>query len=209
MRVDDLIQMAQNSELRTLAVAKDEKIVIGYINLGLVELYKRFPVETKEVMITLEGDSEIYILPEDCMYLIAAYGEIPEYSSMVVNELPINEENNPLSINTVAWNKIQVPASIDGQMISLIYAASPELIRYDEETGAHNYQDIPLPASLLEALLHYVGYRAHAAVDGNIQAENSTHYTRFEASCSRVESLGTFTRDELCMDNRIADRGFV
>jgi hypothetical protein len=209
MRVDDLVQMARNSELRTLAVAQDEKIVIGYINLGLVELYKRFPVETKEVMITLEGDSEIYILPEDCMYLIAAYGEIPEYSSMVVNELPINEENNPLSINTVAWNKIQVPASIEGQVISLIYAASPELIRYDEETGAHNYQDIPLPASLLEALLHYVGYRAHAAVDGNIQAENNTHYTRFEASCSRVESLGTFTRDELCMDNRIADRGFV
>jgi hypothetical protein len=209
MRVDDLIQLAQNSELRTLAVAQDEKIIIGYINLGLVELYKRFPVETKEVMITLEGDSEIYILPEDCMYLIAAYGEIPEYSSMIVNELPINEENNPLSINTVAWNKIQVPASIEGQMISLIYAASPELIRYDEETGAHNYQDIPLPASLLEALLHYIGYRAHAAVDGNIQAENNTHYTRFEASCSRVESLGTFTRDELCMDNRIADRGFV
>jgi hypothetical protein len=209
MRVDDLIQLAQNSELRTLAVAQDEKIIIGYINLGLVELYKRFPVETKEVMITLEGDSEIYILPEDCMYLIAAYGEIPEYSSMIVNELPINEENNPLSINTVAWNKIQVPASIDGQMISLIYAASPELIRYDEETGAHNYQDIPLPASLLEALLHYIGYRAHAAVDGNIQAENNTHYTRFEASCSRVESLGTFTRDDLCMDNRIVDRGFV
>jgi hypothetical protein len=209
MRVDDLVQMAQNSELRTLAVAQDEKIVIGYINLGLVELYKRFPIETKEVLITLEGDSEIYILPEDCMYLIAAYGEIPEYSSMLVNELPINEESNPLSINTVAWNKIQVPASIEGQVISLIYAASPELIRYDEETGAHNYQDIPLPASLIEALLHYVGYRAHAAVDGNIQAENSTHYTRFEASCNRVESLGTFTRDELCMDSRIADRGFV
>jgi hypothetical protein len=209
MRVDDLIQMAQNSELRTLAVAQDEKVVIGYINLGLVELYKRFPVETKEVLITLEGDSEIYILPEDCMYLIAAYGEIPEYTDMLVNELPINEENNPLSINTIAWNKIQVPASIEGQVISLIYAASPELIRYDEETGAHNYQDIPLPASLIEALLHYVGYRAHAAVDGNIQADNSTHYTRFEASCGRVESLGTFTRDDLCMSSRVSDRGFV
>jgi hypothetical protein len=209
MRVDDLIQMAQNSELRTLAVAQDEKVIIGYINLGLVELYKRFPVETKEVLITLEGDSEIYILPEDCMYLIAAYGEVPEYTDILVNELPVNEEDNPLSINTVAWNKIQVPASIEGQVISLIYAASPELIRYDEETGAHNYQDIPLPASLLEALLHYIGYRAHAAVDGNIQAENNTHYTRFEASCSRIESLGTFTRDDLCMSNRVSDRGFV
>jgi hypothetical protein len=209
MRVDDLIQMAQNSELRTLAVAQDEKVIIGYINLGLVELYKRFPVETKEVLITLEGDSEIYILPEDCMYLIAAYGEVPEYTDILVNELPVNEEDNPLSINTVAWNKIQVPASIEGQVISLIYAASPELVRYDEETGAHNYQDIPLPASLLEALLHYIGYRAHAAVDGNIQAENSTHYTRFEASCSRIENLGTFTRDDLCMSNRVSDRGFV
>jgi hypothetical protein len=209
MTVDSLIEMAVNSELRGIAVSDDTETIINYINLGLIELYKRFPIETKELLLTLEGDSEIYILPEDCMYIVAAYGEVDEQSDQKVNELPINEEHHPLSINTVAWNKIQVPSAIEGNIISIIYAASPELIRYDEETGAHNYQDVPIPASMIEALLHYVGYRAHAAVNGSIQAEHTTHYTRFEASCARIEGLGVFTRDDLNMDNRISMRGFV
>ena len=43
-------------------------------------------------------------MPADFMWIVAAYGEVPITSTDSVNALPINEEDNPLSINTVGWN---------------------------------------------------------------------------------------------------------
>lgn len=42
-----------------------------------------------------------------------------------VNLIPINEEDNPASINTSSWNKIQVPVNTGGAHISIIYVAKP------------------------------------------------------------------------------------
>ena len=209
MIVGDVLDLAKASELQTLAVRKDDKSILGYINLGLLELYKRFPIETKEVILELESGTSEYILPSDCMYLVSAYSEVPEDSELPYIELPINEEDHPLSVNTVSWNKVQVPQAVDGAYISLIYVASPEMIRYDEVSESHLMQDIPIPPQMIEALLHYVGYRAHAATDGDIEAENTTHYTRFEASCARIEKSGLFTSDDLNMNGRIEDNVWV
>jgi hypothetical protein len=43
---------------------------------------------------------------------------------------------------------------------------------------------------MAEALLHYVGYRAHGSYDADIKTENNTHYMRFEASCKKLKDLG-------------------
>ena len=127
---------------------------------------------------------------------------MPTDSGVSVNELPINDENNPLSINTVNWYTIQIPMSIDNETISLIYVAAPVLL-----TTADLSKTLPIPPQLYEALLHYIGYRAHGALDGNIQAENSTHYQRFEASCQRAKESGMYTSDSMEMNRDM--KGFV
>ena len=204
MTINDVITLAQGGELKGLAVKSDNETIVGYINLGLIELYKRFPIKTNEYIITLTEDTEIYTMPDDFMYIVAAYGEVDAYSDDTVNILAINEEDNPLSINTINWNQIQIPVNIDGEYISLIYAASPEFLSVDDLTAT-----VPIPPQMVEALLHYMGYRAHSSVNGEIQAENSTHYTRFDASCARISTLGLFTSDDLNMDRKFSSRGFV
>ena len=204
MLVQGVIDLAKNGELSNLSVKEDTQAVLGYINLGLIELYKRFVLEVKEYIIELQDNKEIYDMPADFMWVIAAYGEVDETSTETVNVLPVNVEDNPLSINTVSWNKIQVPLSIPGSFISIIYASSPPTL-----TTNNISEPIPLPVQLVEALLHYVGYRAHMSMDGNIQAENNTHYQRFELACKRAKLDGVLTADDVDMSARLRLRGFV
>ena len=204
MTVNEVISLANGGELKGLAVKGDQETIVGYINLGLIELYKRFPISTKEFVIALNDGTEIYTMPDDFMYVVAAYGEVEEGSDDIVSILAINEEDNPLSINTVSWNQVQIPVPLEGSYISLIYVASPTILTVNELTAV-----VPIAPQMLEALLHYIGYRGHSSVNGEIQAENSTHYTRFDASCARIETLGLVTSDDLNMNSKFSSRGFV
>lgn len=215
MTIRQVIKLAQTGELNNIAVKKDIEAIVGYINLGLIELYKRFPLKVEETIVTLEDGKDIYDLPANYMWVVAAYGEVPADSNMAVYLLPINEEDNPLSINTVGYNQLQIPLAIDGAYVSIIYVASPNLINYDTvldkftDDNGDEITELELPVQMVESLLHYIGYRAHAAMDGNIQAENSTHYTRFEASCNKIEQRGMYNNDDLSMKDRVQDKGFV
>ena len=101
----------------------------------------------------------------------------------------------------VAYDKVQIPFPQVDDVISIIYGSEPNVM-IDEGTL------VPIPATLLEALLHYIGYRAHGSLDGNIQSENNTHYMRFEASCNRAKTLGVVTIDDM-LSTTTQFKGFV
>lgn len=204
MILQDVVNLAKNGELSNLSVKDDTQTILGFINLGMLELYKRFTLDIKEHIIELDASMEIYSMPSDFMWIVAAYGEVDETSTDVVNVLSVNVEDDPLSINTVSWNKVQVPLAVSGAYISIIYAASPGMVTEDGLAS-----DLELPPQLVEALLHYVGYRAHMSMDGNVQAENNTHYQRFEAACVRAKADGVLTADDMDMSARFSARGFV
>ncbi len=198
-----IIDLAKTSQLEQLAKKDDDATILGYLNLGLIELYKRFPLKVEEYLIELVDGQTIYTLPAGCMYLTAAYGEVEENSERFVATLPINEEDDPLSINTISWNKVQIPVSVSGAYISLIYVANPTWIDL-----ADIGEEVELPLQLVEAMLCYIGYMATAAL-GAEEPENNIHYQRFEASCKRAETLGITTRNDVAMTERINMRGFV
>jgi hypothetical protein len=204
MTIQDVIDLAKNGELSNLSIKDNLESVLGYMNLGMIELYKRFPIDTKEHLIMLQDGVDIYTMPNDFMWLVAAYDEVPETSSVATMPIPVNEEDNPMGINTINWNQVQVPITVTGSYISLIYVASPKV--YHSEDVA---ELLPLPVQMVEPLLHYIGYRAHGAMNGEVQAESNTHYQRFELSCRRIEDMGMYTSDDLSMKNRLDQKGFV
>ena len=196
--------MAKVGELNGLPVASKDDVIVGYLNLGILELHKRFQLKLEEAVIPLVDGVDIYSMPTDFMWLVAAYGEVDIRSTEVVNILPVNEEDNPLSINTVGWNKIQVPVSVDGAYISIIYVASPDL--YDVN---HLDAVVDIPPQMIEALLAYMGYRANAAIDTGVQTEDSVYYMRFEHSCDKLREYSMFNSDDMFMSKRLSTRGFV
>lgn len=204
MTVRQVLSLAKVSELNGLGVASNDEATLGFLNMGVLELYKRFTLKVEEHIITLVDNVSIYEMPEDFMWLVSAYGEVDKQSPMLVNVLPINEEDNPLSINTVSWNKVQVPVSSYGSYISCIYVASPYMYLVSD---LDNRIDIPL--QMVDPLLAYIGYRANSAIDTGVQTEDNAWYIRFENSCTRVRTEGMMNSNDMFTNGRIDTRGFV
>ena len=217
MTANEVIALAKVGELSKLSIAikDDNTVLLGFINLGLVELYKRFPLKNDEAIVALRDGKTIYKLDgtdtdvsmgEPFMYLLGAYedGTDTDFSASALS-LPINEEDNIYSVNSISYNSIQIPLVTTGAYISLIYVAKPTKV-----TALTLNEELDLPDQMIEALLHYIGYRAHGAMDANIQTESNTHYMRFEASCNKLKELGVgIAPDDVSMNSRISMKGFV
>jgi len=209
MKISQVLSMVKSGEMKNVAITATSEDIIEYLNIAMIEMYKRFPLKTKEYLIPLQDNVIEYTIPdENFMYIAAAYQELPENDTSTDNRLGINDEDDPLAVNMVNWNVVQIPVSITGTYVSIIYVAAPDYIVYDE-AGTHLNLTLELPPQLLEALLHYIGYRAHGSVTAEIKSENNTYYQRFEASCNRARTLGLITRESLKSHHKFGKRGFA
>ena len=206
MLISQVIELARGGEIKNLSDDSfDDATILGYVNLGLIELYKRFSLRTEEAIVTMRDSKVIYTLDDsdvdvdidlthELMLILEAYDESGAF-------LNINVENDELGILTPSYDTIQVPNPAEGEKLGILYLAGPDWV-----TDINS--KLKAPVSLLEALLHYIGYRAHGSVDGNIDAENNTHYKRFEASVARAKTLGLVTADDI-QDRDVRGKGFI
>lgn len=215
MTIQEAIDMAKRGKLKNSNIVNNDDAILDTLNLGLVELYKRFPLRVDEAIITLrDGKTEYKMdgtdvdvnMPDNSqfMWIVAAYQEVTdevEVNKVLTVQIPVNEEENPLSIQTVAWNTIQIPTVNDGAYVSLIYTAAPDLLSASDLSVA-----LPLPPQMLEPLMEYMCYQANSTLDAEVDTDK--YYQRFEASCSRIELRGMTTSDDLDMSDRQL-KGFV
>jgi hypothetical protein len=205
--VQEFLTIVRYSEVNNLAVGDNDDALIAFLNLGMIELYTRFPIKVEEHVVSLvEGITE-YTMPANFMVALSAYGEESVDNPGVVVSVPINKESDPYSIFFPDWDTIQVPAVANGAYISIIYLATPETIVNSAE-GLEATLDLPAP--LIDTLASYIGYRAHLGVRGDGQAENNAHWQRFERNCIKARELGVaFPADSMSMETRLLVRGFV
>ena len=215
MTIRQAIDLAKSGKLKNSNIVNDDVAILGALNLGLIELYKRFPLRVDEAIITLrdakteyklDGTDVDVSLPTGSrfMWVVAAYQEVEDAideNKVTTEQIPVNEEDNPLSVQTVSWDTIQVPVTNSGAYISVIYAAAPDLLVAGDLDDA-----LPLPPQMLEPLLEYMCYQANSTLDAEIDTDK--YYQRFEASCSRIEMRGMTTSDDLDMLGRDL-KGFV
>lgn len=206
MTAQEVIDLAKNGELKQLAVKSDTDAVIGFVNLGLLELYKRFPIETNEYGITLVDGVSEYTLPTNFMWVMSATGTFTnEDGTVTTRDILVNaRDTTEAGIVTVAWNKIKLINTTDETSVQITYTAKPVKV-----TALTLNDELAIPEQMIEALLNYIGYRGHGSVDGKINTESNTHYQRFEMSVARIQKDGMFTAESLDMSNRIKDKGFV
>ena len=216
MNVQQVIDLAKTGELKNSAVKDDTASILGYINLGLIELYKRFQLDVKELIITMGKDGTpedpyvkindvTYQMPSDFLYLVAAYDEVPRDSVARLAPIQINNENNVMGVNMISWNKIQIPAFELDAHISLIYTPSPKYYTIDDLTD-----ELPIPIQLVESLLAYIGYRAFASISPNPQNDvGNVYYARFENSCETVKQFGILTAEDMDTKIKFNARGFA
>jgi hypothetical protein len=122
-------------------------------------------------------------------YTITAtdFNKVLEVYDYTGTKLLLNETTDSDSITTPTYNTLSVPNAATGEDITIVYNASPTTLAWSTPLSGVT---VPLPPVMLEALLHYIGYRAHGAINGNVDGENNTHYMRFEASCKKMTDIG-------------------
>jgi hypothetical protein len=205
MIVQDIVNAAKFSELSSTALKDNTDAILTFMNLGLLELYKRFPLKTSEATYAVGSTTAMYGLPSNFMYPLEVYGENKEGEIDPEEKLAINEDTDDTSVFFPNHKQIQIPSTIEGSRVAVVYVAKPESYTIGD-LGA----EVDLPETLIEALLHYIGYKAHLGIRGDGQSENNAHYIRFDASCKKARELGVaYQPESYKMADRLKDRGFA
>lgn len=210
MTTQDIITLAQHSELKQLAISNNTDVIINFVNLGLVELYKRFMLKTKEYIIEAIANVDKYKMPDDYMWILKAYhykvtkNNYMKATPSDIEPLAINDDTVNNSVNSIGYNMVQIGNLQIGHLYSLVYVASPTKVSTTDLTA-----EIPLPEQFIEPLLNYIGYLGHSTIDPNVQQEGNAYYTKFEMSIQRALAGGMFTQEGLGNSNRLEQKGFV
>jgi len=247
MKLSDLFDQLSYGELSQLEMGGADNIGISYedyhrivphINLGLLELHKRFPIRIQEVIVqqydhiqtyTLHSrfatsntestespkyimDSAIYPFADNILKIEKVFNEDgQEYHLNETDPYIIRTENNYTSKR--AWS-VHTPAYNKIQ-IPYPMAENTLLVEY---RAAHDKILIPeldpeevnidIPAALLEALLFYIAARVFTSMGGDNSQVGMVYMQKFEASCKLAETYNLFNEDNVT-NQKLEANGWV
>jgi hypothetical protein len=205
MLVKDILELAKSTELKKLAIKDDDNTIISYINLGILELYKRFPIKQEEAIVTLQEGKTKYLLDgtdsnvdidttNNFLIVSSCYDEDGD-------EITINDHTDPLGVMTPSHNILEVPNVAQGERLSVVYRCSPGFVYCKNDV-------LPLPIQLVSCLLQYIGYKGHSTISSSIKDENNSYYLRFQDCCDKAEKDGVIPFDDM-VNTAFYSRGFV
>lgn len=157
--------------------------VVSHINLALLDLYTRFPIKESEHVLETAVGQTLYPLPTDLLRISAVFDSQG-------SELPLDDDHIHRSVYTASYNQVQVPFATGDETLHVIYRCKPERILVPGTPELLDLtQEIPLPDSLLEALLLYVEYRAQKSRNSESGAQLAMAAKQnYETYCAQTEA---------------------
>lgn len=232
MKVLDFILGVVGSDLRQIAIAdvgtgstsdsatqaSNMTVLTDFVNQGLVELHKRFPLKVD----VYEADVETYSTATEGL-VEQSYVKLPNEAFSLVRvttdeyvDVPLDDKDTEalhnqgtykkLFIRTVAVNTYVVGGYNEDNVrdVYFSYTAAPSTVGLTQE--------LPLPAAYLEALRHYVGYRGYSSVKSvtPVGDEGISYLKKFEASCELLKNTTGMLYDHNDFDvDKLYRKGFV
>lgn len=223
MKLQKLFEHLTLGELKQLGIGgyeeykaiqeKDYPEIISHLNLALMNLYTRFPLLEKELVLETRPDQQLYVLsskyaePNEGWYIQGAYNDdLIRINSAYLGdtELPINDEYSATGIYLPSYNSIQIPFATGSEEISIIYRAKPEKVPLDLE------YEIPLPEVLTEALLVFIEYRIRKSMggeQGTVLGQQALQM--YEMFCGEIERKNILNNADNSVCIRARERGWV
>jgi hypothetical protein len=198
------------------------KRLISNINVGTTELYKRFPLSIKEVIVQQypeisrysltqehsEANKANYLLehpttPDSWFYIMDSVYEPFTGDVLVIDsvfteegeELPLNDEYRTYSVFTPSYNTLIIPFSESENAVSVIYKANPPIIKYEENMDLE-HTEVALPIHLLEPLSSFVAHRVFANTGSNPN-ESMMFLTKYTNSCNNIDLFGLVNKESV------------
>ena len=185
--------------------------VIPHINLALLELYKRFPLKTNELILRQHDQIQRYLLHSDYAVTNVESTQPIKYihdsrfdpftDDVLKIERIYNEDGEELyndefnefwSIHIPAYNMVQIPWPEKENNLLVVYQASPAPVPFDITVPGE--VEVHIPPPLLEPLLAYVGGRMQTSRGGEAVQEGNNYMAKFEASIQNVSNLNLLNK---------------
>ena len=222
MKVSQFLSIVRDSELSNLSSNSftDDKL-ISFMNLGIIELSKRFRLATKVETIQTSMYTHIYTLRHsdviNILDIIDSTGKslIPQrtsdsesydYKLMSNNSFLLKRKFD--YVDSITHTKVKGGELEDLQEVQapdlslvVVYSAIADLITNKED-------DLPIPELFIEVLMSYVGYKAHRTLGVNGQNDSSEKWKVFEYCCSLVTN-SSYAGNDVILGNSVQSKGFV
>ena len=222
MKVSQFLSFVRDSELSNLSSNSftDDRL-ISFMNLGIIELSKRFRLATKVETIQTSMYTHIYTLRHsdviNILDIIDSKGKslIPQrtsdsenydYKLMSNNSFLLKRKFDYVESIThtpVKGGELEDLQEVQAPDLSLVvvYSAIADLVADKED-------DLPIPELFIEALMSYVGYKLYRSLGVNGQNDSSEKWKVFEYCCSLVTN-SSYAGNDIILGNSVQSKGFV
>ena len=222
MKVSDVIATARSCELSNLSTSSfTDSRIIQFINLGIIELSKRFVISTKAEQIKTSVYTSMYTLRSpDVIGILEIYDKTGR--TLVSPVLSDDENYDYKLINNTTFlykHKIDYKATEEVNSITgieiLQYTQEPDnelMVIYSAVADLvfNATDDLTIPLVFLDQLVAYIGYKASHSITTQAQSgggENLVSLNKFEASCRILEN-SVYVGQTNLMSKSIQSKGF-
>ena len=232
MKLEDLLSRLSFAELSNLSIGndgsgsiKEEDIpkIVAYVNDGLIRIYSRFVLCTKNLLIEQASHITNYHLTKK--YTTSTEADVPwqyikdlpndpfkgdvirilEVYDSMGREYVLNDKDDPNSLFTPAPQLLQVPNPKAGQNFGVLYQASHDYVNNDDLQ-----QEIVIPFVLEGALQAFVAYKVFSHMNGQEnQVKSQEHLNTYDGICQDVEERDLVNATFATSHHKLEKRGFV
>jgi hypothetical protein len=192
--------------------------VAGYLNLGIVEIHKRFNLRQSELTLhTLPGVETYYLRNSkagavssmgDKAYIVrpTAQEDLEGFLNIVKVLTVYGADNAPIELNNRYGTPIIVQKSFDTlkitgyttpQILQVEYQSWPDKICIEDGFDPANIL-IDISDAIVEPLLHYVGMRTYKPMGSNDSTANadksSAYQAQYELALTKMDLYGMDTQ---------------
>lgn len=238
MLLSELFKTLSFNELSNLSIGNEGKgsikpeqyeRFIDFTNNALLELYSRFAINTKELILQTYDYKSIYPIKSEfalsntssnqIKYIIDTPNDpfiddiisITGVRNEVGNALPINDPEQWASVFTPQVDTLQLTHVSDSQVFFVEYKAKPTKLIYNpNDLDATLNQEFILPTALYEALRYRVANYFISPMTGQgIQAKTQQLDQLYQDKCNEIEQLGLMGYNEFSTNTKLYRRGFI
>ena len=230
MKLLDLFERLSFAELSNLAIGmegagtirdEDQRKVLIHTNDGLLQLYSRFILKTKYLLIEEQEHITQYHLIEkfteskncvDFPYIKDLVGDrftgdlirILEVYNNCGEQFVLNDTENCHSLFTPSPQTLQIPNPRTGRPKHILYQARHNII---SEILENTWVGVPF---VLEgALQAYIAHKIFSHMNGQENLlKSQDHYATYERICQEVEAKDLVSTSVSNSSNKLTERGF-
>lgn len=231
MKLEDLFSRLSYGELSNLSIGnegrgsiREEDIpkVTAHVNDGLLRIYSRFVLSTKQLLVEQVRHITNYHLIPKFAESSGSDVEWPYIKDLPDDKflgdlirilevqddrgkLPLNDTGNPRSLFTPYPQVLQVPEPRAGKPLSIEYQA-----RHITLDNGDLDQEILIPFVLEGALQSFVAYKIFSHMNGqDNQVKSQEHLNTYDGICVDVEARDLVNATTATSHYKLEERGFV